>query len=418
MRIRRGNKGKIQGFSGICVEIRLSIDTRTPGSKLATLTLITAERCAIALAGERKGHLKMGNFRMTDNVCILKAAFLLLFCAAVGRAQNYDVQGNLKYTVRGENSYENQTDYAFRVSVRGCKWVMETTGRLSTNGTHYVYRDSYDGTNVYCLRLTLEGSKITKSAAVVEQNDIPLHMSFAAPLWLGYASHCYFETLTNNQIKPFWNLGADVLRVGGFTLPAKWSLSKSTPRVPEQVEIFSDGFSYSNDGQTRETIKKRQPPPYDQGFLTAQYQVLQGTNVNNNVLPSEFIFNRFQPVQGGKTPSELRNTATFHVVATRIEPASAPIAFQPQFQRPTLIEDRRGGADPGMAWRRTYITTNTSVPGPDGHIVSTSHAQAGETEVPSRKRKPWLIYTLVGLPTVAVTAFLFFAWGNQRSNRT
>ena len=150
-------------------------------------------------------------------------------------------------------------------------------------------RLTFDGTNLYCFRdmetaygkfsanMRAAGTPISprndnRAVADVVGQEVPhLYMDGDGPIWLTYASGCYFEKLTTNVLEVTWRWGFTNL-VGALG-PNKsireraiWELQRPAPQLPKSVSYYRDGVG---------------------NVTNAQYVVYSYTNFQNLTLPVE-----------------------------------------------------------------------------------------------------------------------------------
>ena len=135
------------------------------------------------------------------------------------------------------------------------------------------------------------GRPKNEAAVVLYKGDVPeFDSTLGAPLWLAYASGCFFEhQSTNDFLKPMWET-ADVFNeasVQGF-----WKRHDQPPRLPVEVVYVHDGTVRVKDASGN--VRTRQAPkPYDRGYTQAVFLASNLTNLPGLAIPLEFTLRRF-----------------------------------------------------------------------------------------------------------------------------
>ena len=163
----------------------------------------------------------------------------LLLCLSIELfAEEYEVGGRLVYALGMQNSQlKTNCIFNFKIWVSDCKWLIRTentkTGDIKYN------EDSYDGKYVYSLSVFVD-EKVkagdSSSSGIVESNSIPDEASFyAQPIWLAFASSCYFNAITNGMIQPIWHLSDLSLRNKRYSIRGSWVRYEKAPFLPKNV---------------------------------------------------------------------------------------------------------------------------------------------------------------------------------------
>lgn len=221
----------------------------------------------------------------------------------------------------------------FKVFVRGDKWLIRTTPQNSPVG---YYEDSYDGKYIYHYQKIGNqpdnGGPFTASG-VVEANDVPNNQAYyAVPTWLAFGSASYFDSLKENAAKPFFDWVA--------------------PIVSERKKLMALD------------IKRSDHPPFVPTYVYCQevnrrYRVIQFTNFDDLLVPSDFALESFPP------GADVTNPPNFlvHGTLTKISKLQNNQEFRPTLSERTYTEDERFSGNGSAFYVNTskgWFATNSS----------------------------------------------------------
>lgn len=296
-------------------------------------------------------------------------AWLLGLCAGLwgppgALAQELQLQGSAKMRMyMPSGATQEQSTVSFTMSVKGCNWMIRFVRDEGTNAANANdYEEaSFDGVNVYYL--CNFAKKLERQRKAGDKLDAPnvataraykgevFHYRMAAevgPIWLTYASGCYFASRTNDQVEPPMVFDGDGVMYGPAKHPklhARWSLSDSRPSFPIRVTYLSGG-----EIQTARGVWKR-PPPYDMGFTNSTYEVEAFTNSGGLMVPCRSCLKIFRMRAGATASADLAPFVEYQVRLTGVAHSIHVTSFQPEIPGVTVIEDARVG-------QLTYYATN------------------------------------------------------------
>ena len=181
------------------------------------------EEPSAALRGQVMGRLPMALFYA-----------LILACAAHG-GETFTAYG----AIESRSYHINETlssveNFNFEVAVSNCYWNIKLFPMIVTNNS---YEAKSDGQNIYFIHnlsnsiksLKKEGKEVADNIAtgLVVKNQVP-HDPFAegiGPIWLAYASSCYFKDRTNDDIEVMFSRSDDMIFLDQVVLQkARWKL--------------------------------------------------------------------------------------------------------------------------------------------------------------------------------------------------
>lgn len=221
----------------------------------------------------------------------------------------------------------------FRVSVRDCGWLIETTETYLTTTSRRVSRRSVGSANgtesvevMYSAGSEPSSPAATNSAAKRAQsqsfdtammltNGVPvgqLDGSVVGHLWLMLSSKCYFGALTTNLLTPVYDVNASAPGNPNLKVRAQWDMMAGPGSLPSRVVYFDDYGAPTG----------------------AVYQVTGLTNVNGELFPTGFVFE-----QRIGNDAALRKQAT--MVVTAIRSGCSRASLLPGVSGETIVADRR-----------------------------------------------------------------------------
>jgi len=245
---------------------------------------------------------------------------------------------------------QEQATVHFTLHVSDCKWLLRFTrdeGTNSANARDYE-EASYDGENIYYLsnirsaveRQRHKGKKLPSNIATgqIYKGEV-FAMRIAdevGPIWLSYASGCYFATRSNEFVEP-----AMVFDGAGFhygpprhlKVPARWKLTKDNPKFPISVNYLNEGIVNSPTGSVS------LPSSYI-GFTSAVYRVLSITNFNGLEIPDRTSLTLYRP---HNTAEQLTSFVEYCVRLESVGFHSVAKSFQPVLPGITVVADHRMG---------------------------------------------------------------------------
>lgn len=179
-----------------------------------------------------------------------------------------------------------------------------------------------------------------EATAVVWPGVVPrTGRDFYDLIWLAFGSHDYLKSVAGGRLPTVGmpRPGASPPTTNSVE-KAAWTLLADAPRLPQSVRFFNDGYRESND---TEAAPSRHAPPFDQGYVKAEYMVQQTTNVAGLVLPSAFSYRRFSPRAGASSNTEVDTTASWEGLVTHAFVLEGDTDSVPQVAQKTAVADYR-----------------------------------------------------------------------------
>jgi hypothetical protein len=239
----------------------------------------------------------------------------------------------------------------FDVIVSGCNAKISVAYTHNGNSVEM----DFDENTIY-RHAFYESNDLTTNAvntATIEEAGIPVDDgSTINYLWLAYASECYWALRDDNRAHPIWLLRGSSLRNTGFTIPATWSLSAASPRLPEKIIYLNEGLQWSNAGASGPDFP-RYAPPFAQGFTNAVFERLSTTNLAMLSLPSEFTFTRY-----AAAGSKLLVDVKIHGRASAASLLATRPRFKPEVTAKVDVADMRFSKDKRPIPVLRYATSN------------------------------------------------------------
>jgi hypothetical protein len=299
---------------------------------------------------------------------------LALACApAAGHGQSYEVSGDLVYETFGTTRPRKPLERRFSVSVDGARWSIRTT-LGGTNDSIESFIDAFDGTNLLGI-VNYRGAANNRASVRVEPTDVPNPEmgTGSAALWLAFASAAHLRSQAAPRLAPIWLLDDPAQRAAGFTVAAKWTLSKAPPGLPAIVEYHDDGRVYFvQDGRSGQEPR---PEPFDAGYVRATYRAFTFTNAAGLSVPRSFTYEEFRPDYArARTTNDvirsLRISVSGAVLSAPPGQGIAPILFTNK----VFVTDHRFQATEGVSLQ--YVWTNAVLAGADHPVVSSALRRA------------------------------------------
>jgi hypothetical protein len=162
-------------------------------------------------------------------------------------------------------------------------------------------------------------------------------------VWLAFISGAYLNADKERRLPRMWNEPA---RSVTFKPISKWDLKDSPPYILESVKFGNNGkVEYYRDGKV--SIREF-APPYEAGYLDAEYSLIQSTNISGITLPLKFSLNRYAKKKPASSAEDLRLLTSVTGVVHRIDMKCSIEKFIPELSVTTSVADYRvvGSTDP------------------------------------------------------------------------
>jgi len=283
-----------------------------------------------------KGALKIMAWTKAKTVIVIGVGALLAGSGGIFIAKEmaagknaFEAEGFLEFGNGSGGKWTNQ----FKVFVKKDKWIIRTTPQNSPVG---YYEDSYDGKYIYHYQKIGDqpdnGGPITASG-VVEANDIPNNRAdYVVPTWLAFGSASYFDSLKGNAAKPFFDWAEPIASELKKLMAVDIKRSDRQPFVPTYVYC--------------QEVNRR-------------YRVMQLTNFDGLLVPSEFVLESWRPgIDVTNPPSYF-----VHGTLTKVSKLQGNQEFRPTLLERTYTEDMRfpgGGSATYLNTSKNWFATNSS----------------------------------------------------------
>jgi hypothetical protein len=320
----------------------------------------------------------------------------------------------------------NKVFVPFELSVSNCHWLIRTRPSNSTTDYH---ETAGDGTSVWTVRLLKSDIEKRKQGGAADSLNVadgevfplgapPYDSSYASPLWLAYASGCYFSSLKDAKVMPVYSISRDPeVLVAGVRVGAEWTLHEGMLKLPERVLYSNDGTRVTWDPRQRRTSVDRKESPWDRPFTNAIFQVITFTNVAGLDFPARCLLTRYSPNYSSRTALDIIVAEETEAVLTNIIVGPVNSRLVPEIPGLTFIGDFRFLPSPERLHGISYLI----------HDKWFSKAEVMETEQfkkrlattekrdrayssqrPDRKRSTFLMLAFVlFVVMVPLLAFLF-----------
>jgi len=297
---------------------------------------------------------------MKQQTLWIRCGFIVLLSLGNGalvtlRAQQFEVEGRLTYSVYVSGKLMGTVPKNFTVQVSGC----ESLYRSEMPDTKGSIQVATDGNGLFRVDNipTDGGASSTRHGGFVENRRFPRDDgSNINYLWLAYGSACYFDDITDNMADPIWMLDDPKREGDRAKVKALWQRDNGE-RLLRQISYFGDGFWHTRDVSGASLVIKM-PPPFDQGFTNATYQVIRFTNFLGNFIPTEFVFTRYGVHPSRKGHADIAKVSETHAEVTLVKALPSSFTLMPHLNGSTLIIDMRFKNTSSNIMEMGYIITN------------------------------------------------------------
>lgn len=237
-------------------------------------------------------------------LCLVAGVWLSGGLSAISQEMEFELGGELAFNHFGLNGeLQSAGKRRFRVFVQGDKWRIETerVGESKGQALRWTMASLGDGqifqVGYFTNRATIANADLEAVPTISMDHS-------AAFLWLGFVSRPYFESLTNDMAFPVWTTSSLDISRRNERMKTTWSYLDGLPGFPSEI-VFHHGPYWR--GRTRDGVPVETPigPPFEDGFVNAEYKVTGSTNSHGLVFPLSFIFRVTLPDfsgKGGKEP--------------------------------------------------------------------------------------------------------------------
>lgn len=358
------------------------------------------------------------------------------YSAVAEPSTTLEVSGRLTVVdPRGGQGGSNQSRILFQIFLRDCNWKVITRPPFNPNSQIEYYESGYDGQVQATLFKVLEGAVYPEALVVTNfsgeggselRKNVPASDEgrvfpggipapgewYSAPVWLAYSSATCLERHSPGLagLPRVWgSIGASYHDSGHYPISVEWlSPAKSFPR---RILFYSDGTRKGRRRDTGELFESKYPPPFDKGFVVAEFNVTKSTNVGGIALPRLFELVSYVPVEGASDTNALRPVFRIEGVAESVRHSDSVQKFLPEITGKLGVEDYRFLGNTGGQRVRYAVTNNTW---PDELSVSKmgsyrSKVESGLTRKMSPGNLNWLRLALLAIVlSTGVCLILFF----------
>lgn len=295
--------------------------------------------------------------------------------AEPGTTVSYEIDGGIEQKYIRLSGESGILTNWFHVSVSGCRSAIRT-GSMGDKVINYFEYVS-DGTNSELVirynpfealtavavpndkggleahKLAIPEKPINQANVTINSSTVPEYgFGLITPVWIAYASSCFFQQSKTDQIEPIFFMGAG-FREHHLKVKANWSLAAKSPELPEWMHDFTDGKLYKEEHET--LITTESPEPFDKPTTNSIYSVSSWTNAYDLHLPLRWQLIQYRPNDRTRV-LEPKIIATGYTTAVR--KGTSRTSFEiwaPEFAR---VTDRTLEAQGVPVRQYTYLTTN------------------------------------------------------------
>jgi len=220
------------------------------------------------------------------------------------------------------------------------------------------------------------------------------------PVWLSFASTCFFEGSDPKEIEPFISLGlSEGIRDNPLKVPVQLVRRANNPEALERVVLYSNGF--------------RNAPAFASRFTNAVYEAASFTNYNGRLFPLRSTLSVMLPAMPSKTATNLVMIVKYGINLSKI---GGDIALsRPILPKRSFVYDYRL---PKIGPISYFADTN--------NWLTVSDLETNDVVFPGRvhkvpvrearlKSKPMLWILFLSTITVVSISILALVWGREKS---
>jgi len=161
-------------------------------------------------------------------------------------------------------------------------------------------------------------------------------------LWLMFASHTHFRTLTTNRLTPVFDYNASALSRPDLKLTGEWELAGGAIPLPRKVVYYNPGGFYARNA-SNELAFRRYGGPYAEGFTNAAYVATGEGKIGDCSIPMGFVFEWYVPGGARRSNRDLAIRQRAVAVVNYVAPVCSRTSLLPSARAPTTVLDLRFG---------------------------------------------------------------------------
>ncbi|MBI3416610.1 MAG: hypothetical protein HY043_15060 [Verrucomicrobia bacterium] len=315
-------------------------------------------------------------------IVIILAFVVSSIFAQTSTEQSYYIEGTVSYKYRIQTGeVKDAYNRDFKLAAKGCLWLIRTFGEDAEKVDVKYVESGTDGTNVYTvvhflpriLRNLGDARPITNpntgapSIAIIPRtNAVPVDFfefsktnivnpaiaqvqsgsastdiaQLVAPIWVAYASGCYYAKAFDGLVKPVWIILDPTTEYSNTRFPSLINQENSFPRLPQKIVYFSDGVGRYAPSDDR-SYEFQLSPPYQNGYTNAIYQVLTTTNVGGMFFPLRATLTMFCQANNAVNSNDLFACNIYDIRTKKVIPSTSVTDFRPFLPIGTLVTDHR-----------------------------------------------------------------------------
>lgn len=247
----------------------------------------------------------------------------------------------------------------FAGSVGGCHWwirVGPTLDRTSTLRSTEFDEASFDGERLIEQYKVFDSAmpdngllKIPASARIYQGNAPRIRSAYIASIWYATSSRCYFDAVsaTNGSVISCGGPDRDGL-VEDDRLSYRWKILGMNSQFPHEIELFRSGqISLAgtkwNPDLAKVAPNTSLPPPFDHGFVSSRYKVLESASSVDLLFPRRAIYETYGPLPGATGSNDTFVVVSSEMVFTNFTSSSIASSDVRTVEpvAPTTVDDYR-----------------------------------------------------------------------------
>ncbi len=330
----------------------------------------------------------------------------------VGNAA-FEVQGEVSRTVHFEPVDAEDRGpflYRFSITVDGERYLIRLVPSFGQTEPEERYIEvGFDGEQQYLYHrsgrrsgTTSDGVDHIVDLGFLSRVVVPVALADVTipPLWFAFASGDSLRKAPPKKLVPLWLLPIPTRFRDQVTFPIRFDLLGGATPLPRRATIRSEGVEFAYDPMAG-LRHGSSPPPYDKGFVLAEYFVSESTPLGTGIIPKLATYRQYGLVS---SDHRVQHTLLYelNISVTNALDDATPDSFIPRIITKAAIQDSR------LAGEADYAHTNW--PNLNDPAVQYAFRKAEEANRNLKaflgESTPWRLNRLIFFVTVAATALV------------
>jgi hypothetical protein len=371
---------------------------------------------------------------------IFIVALLWFASSSQSIGQPFHAAGHLEYKVMEPSGKLEFTSFqAFQVNVSNCSWSIIIPGDKNTplafrefvfDGQTLFDRSKYDSSKLEPLRTDPRDKHANTNRILLNLDLLPdpfplMDPSLATAAWIAYASRCYFGPIgTNGVARPALVMDESIYQERDYEVPIQVDYAGKTDGFPSRIAFVNRGTYLSRDKDGK-LLKKNgrvaefpYPKSLGNGFVEADYRVLEFQDVSGTQFPKHFTITYYAPTFNTNNSSsdiQVYPFATIDGIATNLITTNITVETILPINEQTYVKERRLY---GQAAVIPYVTTNKLYATNDESLSKLSKSlERRKQREKVKKSTPHVdrVWVIFAIGTLALPGLIFLAVNIKRN---